>query len=72
MTRNEFKSAIDHGENYILCVADRVPEPEAILTFIRDPWGPADGFLFDSPWKKMAVDPAELFSLLEQSSGAPP
>jgi hypothetical protein len=72
MTRNELKSAIDNSENYILCVAERVFEADATLTFIRNPWGLADGFLFDSPWKKTAVDPAELFSLLEESCGVPP
>lgn len=72
MTPNEFKSAIQHQDNYILCVAEQVLDASGSLIFIQNPWGQADYFLFDSPWKKVKVDPAQLFSILEDAPGAPP
>jgi hypothetical protein len=72
MTPNEFKSAIENGSNYVLCVAELVLENGGYLTFIQDPWGQADGFLFDSPWKNVSTRPEQLFGILEDSSGFPP
>jgi hypothetical protein len=72
MTPNEFKSAIQHADNYVLCVAEQVLADDGTLTFIQNPWGLADGFLFDSPWKNVAIDPAQLFSILEEATGSPP
>lgn len=72
MTPNEFKSAIQHADDYVLCVAEQVLSENGVLTFIQNPWGLTDGFLFDSPWKNVAVDPAQLFAILEDASGSPP
>jgi hypothetical protein len=72
MTPNEFRSAIENGTNYVLCIAELVLEPSGYLTFIQDPWGQADGFLFDSPWKNVSTPPDQLFGILEDSSGSPP
>jgi hypothetical protein len=72
LTPNEFRAAQEKGDDYILCIAERVFEPDGTLVFIQNPWSLADGFLFDSPWRLTAVDPAKLFSCLEDSTGAPP
>jgi hypothetical protein len=72
MTPNEFSSAIQHADNYVLCAAELVLTDNGTLTFIQNPWGLTDGFLFDSPWKNVAVDPAQLFSILEEAMGSPP
>jgi hypothetical protein len=72
LTPNEFRAAQAKGDDYILCIAERVLEPDASLTFIQNPWSLVDGFLLDSPWKHVASDPAQLFSAPEEASGAPP
>lgn len=72
MTPNEFRSAMENGANFVLCVAELVLEPNGSLTFIQDPWGQADGFLFDSPWKNVSTPPEQLFGILEDSCGSPP
>lgn len=72
MTPNEFKSAMKHQENYLLCVAELVLDSAGSLSFIQNPCGQADYFLFDSPWKKVAIDPKQLFSIMEDAIGAPP
>ena len=72
MTPNEFISAIQHAGNYVLCVAEQVLSDDGVLTFIQNPWGLTDGFLFDSPWKNVAVYLAHLFTILEESTGSPP
>jgi hypothetical protein len=72
LSPNEFKAAIKHADNYVLCVAEQVLSPNGSLVFIQNPYGQADGFLFDSPWKKVKADPAHLFSILEDATGAPP
>jgi hypothetical protein len=77
LSPNEFKCALNSGDRYVLCVAERVLEENASLVFIQNPWGKTDYFLFDSPWRQVATPVDELFGAngsndtTEETSGSP-
>ena len=56
LTRNEFLTAEELGDNYFLCIIDRVLDDDYQIYFIKDPAGQANGFLFDDPWQETAID----------------
>jgi hypothetical protein len=56
LTRNEFVQAFAKGEYYFLCVVDRALTDDWKIYFIANPSGLIDQFLFDDPWKRVAVD----------------
>ncbi len=56
LTPNEFQCARRMKERYLLCVIDQVlSDTDFNVYFIQDPVGQIDGFLFDSPWREIAV-----------------
>ena len=56
LTPNEFRKAQHFKDKYLLCIIDDVLGDNPNIYFIQDPAGKIDSFLFDSPWKDVAID----------------
>jgi hypothetical protein len=55
LSQNEFKTALIKGEDYFLCVIDRIfEEASREVYFIQNPAGRITDYLFDAPWKAVA------------------
>jgi hypothetical protein len=55
LSPNEFKTALAKGEDYFLCVIDRIfEEGSREIYFIQNPAGKITDYLFDAPWKAVA------------------
>jgi hypothetical protein len=55
LSPNEFKTALAKGEDYFLCVIDRIfEEVSREIYFIQNPAGKITDYLFDAPWKSVA------------------
>ncbi len=55
LSPNEFKTALAKGEDYFLCVIDRIfEEASREVYFIQNPAGRITDYLFDAPWKAVA------------------
>jgi hypothetical protein len=54
LSPNEFKTAMAKGDDYFLCIIDRVFEEGAReVYFIQNPAGKITDYLFDAPWKSV-------------------
>lgn len=62
LTPNEFRAAQEKGDDYILCLVERVFNDDWEICFVQNPFAHIDGFLFDSPWKQLAVHGKTFFS----------
>ncbi len=69
LTPNEFKTALEKKEDYFLCVVDRVFEDSREIYFIQNPVGKISDFLFDSPWKGVCSNMADLLSAIKATEG---
>ena len=67
LTRNEFVQAFAKGEDYFLCAVDRALSDDSKFYFIGNPAGMVDLYLFDDPWKSVAVDMNALLTHLKNS-----
>jgi hypothetical protein len=56
LTRNEFIQAFAKGEDYFLCAVDRALSNDWKIYFIANPAGLVDQYVFDDPWKRVAVN----------------
>jgi len=68
LTRNEFVQAFAKGEDYFLCAVDKVLTDEWKIYFIANPAGQVDQYIFDDPWKRVAVDMNELLDQMKKDS----
>ena len=68
LTRNEFIQAFAKGEDYFLCAVDQVLSDEWKIHFIANPAGLVDQYLFDDPWKRLAVDMNERLDQMKNNN----
>jgi hypothetical protein len=68
LTRNEFIQAFAKGEDYFLCAVDRVLTDEWKVYFIANPAGQVDQYIFDDPWKRVAVDMNDLLDQMKNNT----
>lgn len=68
LTRNEFVQAFAKGEDYFLCAVDKVLTDEWKIYFIANPAGQVDQYIFDDPWKRVAVDMNGLLDQMKNNS----
>ena len=69
LTPNEFRTALEKRDDYFLCVIDRVFESSREIYFIQDPAGKITDYLFDAPWKNVAVRMEDWISRLKATEG---
>lgn len=69
LTRNEFRKALELGEDYYLCTVDRALRDDYLMVFIRDPARSVDLYLFDHPWKAVGLDMNAFIKRLRDAEG---
>ncbi len=67
LTRNEFIQAFAKGEDYFLCAVDRVLSEDWKIYFIGNPAGMVDQYIFDDPWKRVAVDMNDILAHMKSA-----
>jgi hypothetical protein len=68
LTRNEFVQAYAKGEDYFLCAVDRALSDDWKIYFIANPAGLVDQYVFDDPWKRVAIDMNALFEQMKHDA----